>query len=219
MIENTADTKLMKELYIREKSAREKQNHWRITESELLKAYELGERRFSRLAGKFILPGAQLPYFQFEECNLGWSNFSHANLHWAEFRECRLVAARFNDADLNGSVFHKTDLSGADFTGANLANASFVGADMIGVIGLKIICPVGGSGRLIYAYVYEGKIRIQCGCHNGTPKETRAAIERKYGKGGYWDEPDDLADYLDAVALLEKWGQRELERVKALSGQ
>ena len=99
------------------------------------------------------------------------------------------------------------DLEGANLYGANLKGANLYGAYLYGATGIKVVVPVGRSGRLVYAYIYDTQIRVQAGCRNGTPDEIRAAVDNDYAS-----DTDGRADYMDAIELLEKWGMRELAR-------
>lgn len=154
----------------------------------------------------------KLDHSRFGFADLDMNRFNAVSMHYAQFNHANLRDCLFTNCDLGSASFNKADLTHANFTGSDLEDCSFEGANLRYVTGLKMVTPVGHNGRNLYAYVYQGKIRIQAGCRNDVPKAIRVAVREDYD-----DDPINQADYMDAITLLEKWGRRELVRVKAIT--
>lgn len=145
-------------------------------------------------------------------------NFNHANLSVTDISNSEITNCLFNHVSLHSSLytnvnfthcdFSYTDFEQSEFVNCNLKNCWFGGTLIPRVRGLKTVNPVGQYGRLIYAYVFNGEIRIQAGCRNDTPDAVREAIMWDYEKGA------DRSDYLGAVKYLEYWGKAEIKRLK-----
>lgn len=165
---------------------------------------------------------ASVRRFQGSGLNLKYRNFHHASITVSHFTDCQMRHTAFGEAalsyttftncDLDEADFAKADLSEVDFRNCNLEGCYFGGAFAMAVRGLKTISPVGSKGRLIYAYVYDGDLRIQAGCRNGTADEIRAAVKLNYD-----DDPVGRRDYLGAIKYLEAWGKDEKRRLKQLA--
>lgn len=157
---------------------------------------------------------------EFANLDMAWRRFEHADLDYCSFENCDLNGVNFTDASVRGVKFINCSLSGASFRDTHLNYAEFVNCDLDGITligtrvketsGLMTIAPVGRSGRTVYAYVRDGKIRIQAGCRNATPTQTRKAIREDYA-----DYEAGCEEYLDAVKFLERWGEREIARLSA----
>lgn len=137
-------------------------------------------------------------------------NFTNSAMRHCHFNSAILCSSTFTNVDFFDSIFTKTDLEGVEFINCDLSDCYFVQADLSNTKGLKTVFPVGSHGRLIYAYVLDGEIRIQAGCRNETPTEIRDAINYSYE-----DDPVNKADYLGAVKYIEQWGKAEIKRLKA----
>lgn len=207
-----ADHEFMNELQLRRRTARIEQSHWTINLDDFKRGCYLGVLDWERVylncrtikslnLGSARFGSADLDNNLFETVDFRFARFYDAALQNTHFIDCNLIAANFNEANL----------SHVDFTGSNLMDCTFEGTNLRHVTGLKMITPVGCNGRNVYAYVDQGQIRIQAGCRNDEPDGIRAAVREDYA-----DDPVNKADYLDAVTLLEKWGKRELKRVKTL---
>lgn len=82
----------------------------------------------------------------------------------------------------------RADLSGADLRGANLGGANLGGAN-----GIMSFGPVGSSGRIGYAVIFDGTIMFALGCHWGNLADTCAAIVKNYGAGSLYEKQVRLA--------------------------
>lgn len=159
-------------------------------------------------------------YKEFANLDMAWRRFEHADLDYCTFENCNLTGVNFTAASVRGAKFINCSLSGASFRDTHLNYTEFVNCDLDGITligtqvkktsGLTTIAPVGRSGRTVYAYVRDGKIRIQAGCRNATPTQTRKAIREDYASNSAYQE-----EYLDAVKFLERWGKREIARLSA----
>lgn len=204
-----ADREFLNALSERQKSL-QTNTRWEITQVEFERAHKLGMTMWK---------GSRLIQRDFKDMNFYCNDFTHCVLNGSTFIDCNLTGARFNHSELNGVQFINCDLNASCFYSADMRWCKFQNSDLetvnfnqayIGMVkGLKIVDPVGDHGRLVYAWVIDGEIHIQAGCRNAAPLELREAIERDY-----WHDPDGLADYLDAVTLLENWGKREINRLK-----
>ncbi|MCU0399592.1 MAG: pentapeptide repeat-containing protein [Algoriphagus sp.] len=73
----------------------------------------------------FNTANAFLMEFQFEHCQLDYSNFFNLKLKKSQFKNCRLLEVDFSQAELQEANFQGSDLSGAVFDGTNLEKADF----------------------------------------------------------------------------------------------
>jgi hypothetical protein len=183
--------------------------------------YQINLEDFKLLAEKRgNLNWIQNDFASMSDFNLNGKLFDHAQLYNTHFTNGSMRNSRFTNANMHSGTyinvdffdagFYKADLEGVEFINCNLAYCRFAQADLTRVRGLRTITSVGDYGRLIYAYVYNGEIRIQAGCRNGTVAEIKAAVADKYEY-----DKDGLQDYNDAIWLLERWGKREIKRLKA----
>lgn len=176
----------------------------------LLKAYN-DNLSWIRI-GRVSIENAASNHHRYTNAIITGVNFTNSVMRHCRFHDAVLCSSTFTNVDFYDSSFGKADLEGVEFINCNLNDCNFAQADLRSVKGLKTVLPVGGHGRLVYAYVLDGQIRIQAGCRNGTPIEIRDAVNDDYE-----DDPVNKADYLDAVKLLEAWGKREIKRLKASS--
>jgi hypothetical protein len=148
-------------------------------------------------------------YKVFNNAHLGATNFKDSLFHSCRFINAKMWHSTFTNVDFSNSDFNSADLEQSEFINCDLKDCWFIGAALFHVQGLRVISGVGHHGRLIYAYVYNGEIRIQAGCRNDMPEAVREAIKYEYRDSVY------LADYLGVVKLLENWGKLEIKRLKA----
>ena len=103
-----------------------------ISESELLRRYNSGQRRFSHLDitgdGSDALEGACLDGIELTE------SFLTVSLRGASLRgaviHANVKTCDFSNADLTGSDFRWSALCAATFVGANMHGADFTGASV-----------------------------------------------------------------------------------------
>ena len=79
-----------------------------------------------------------------------------------------------SERDFRGANLAGADLTGADLTGANLAGAK----------GIVALYGAGANRYLNYCYQYEGVIRFQIGCFNGTYEEAVEKTKARYEELG-----------------------------------
>ena len=125
------------------------------------------------LARENSLRGTDLRYTYLYDANLIDANLIGANLRGANLRGANLRDADLEGADLRGANLRGADLEGADLRDANLSGADLEGADLrdanlsgANLIGAKGIATALIGNYLVFAYVYDNKIRVQAGCRN-----------------------------------------------------
>lgn len=130
-------------------------HNWAPTCTDILAAYESGERDFAYANitpeprdsfANGILNGADFKHadlrgISFAGAWLEHAEFNGADLQEADFENARLLLANFSGADLrhakliriqgNGSRFNEAKLRWADFSRANLFRADFIEANLI----------------------------------------------------------------------------------------
>jgi uncharacterized protein YjbI with pentapeptide repeats len=101
-----------------------------IPESELLRRYSCGQRRFCNLEilsdGSEALEGACLDGIEVIDCFVT-ASFRGASLKRAVIN-ANVKTCDFSDADLTGADFRTSALCAATFVGANMRDADFTGA-------------------------------------------------------------------------------------------
>lgn len=197
------------QLYDAHEAAELTRNHWMVNEDEFRLLVEHGSP-LNRIRLNYDV----LKNVSVSQRSLNDAHITNLEISESAFRYCRFINTQmwyntFTDVDFKGSDFTHTDLEQSEFINCNLKNCWFVTANIPRVKGLKTVSPVGHHGRLIYAYVHNGEIRIQAGCRNATPDNMRTAIMSNYDKGAY------RSDYLGAIKYLEAWGKSEIKRLKA----
>jgi hypothetical protein len=200
------------EFEARRQEAIRENSTWMVSTAEFVAAVNANVRDF---------PKAELRHGNFENLDASYLRFAKGFASLQHFTRCDLNNANFFGSQMTETVFENCnlfdvsfrncDLTGAEFLNCNMKMLNIWGADLDRVEGLKVVSSVGSRGRLVYAYVYEGETRIQAGCRNATPDKMREAIDMTYG--GFSEDNPDREDYLDAVLLLERWGEREMTRL------
>jgi hypothetical protein len=98
--------------------------------------------------------------------------------------------ADLTNVDLRGVDLRGADLRGADLSGANLRGADLRGADLCDAKGIVAFYGIGANRYLNFCYQYEGVVRFQIGCFNGTYDEAVEKTKWRYeelGKQRYTD--------------------------------
>lgn len=192
----------------------ENQTRWALPHVHLNKLLEHGhdDFRWANFSGTEY-PGIDLSYKMLQHANIGSGDFSGANFDHTSLEDAICYGCDFTNANLEQVNLERAQMQNCEFANANLKNVYIYGTDFIRAKGIKLLGPVGGTGRTIYAYTHNGEIRIQAGCFNGTPNELREAVNAKYC---HKSDLHDRMDYRDAIAYLERWGNRELKRVKEM---
>jgi uncharacterized protein YjbI with pentapeptide repeats len=101
-----------------------------ISESELLRRYQSGQRRFCDLDinsdGSSALVGAQIDGIELIGCFV-LASFRGASMQRAIVHS-NVKTCDFSNADLSGSDFRNSALCATTFVGANMREADFTGA-------------------------------------------------------------------------------------------
>ena len=114
------------------------------------------------------------------------ANLSGANLSWANLSGANLSEANLSGANLSGANLRYANLSGANLSEANLRYANLRGANLRyanlrGATGIRYAqCCFdshGEKGRQLLGVVISDKLRLFCGCFEGTLEELDAYIE------------------------------------------
>ena len=104
----------------------------------------------------------------------------------ADLRGANLYAANLSRADLSRANLSVADLSGANLSGVNLSGADLRGADLrganlSGTVGIRYAqCSFdshGENGRQLLGVVISDRLRLFCGCFEGTLEELDADID------------------------------------------
>lgn len=144
----------------------------------------------------------------FQSCSFNSTNFSGATVR-ASFSRCSFQRAVFEDADLADSHAAKCNFQLADFTGCTGFTGLAVNPCM-GLRGLALIGPVGGSHRIIYAIAPKrnstNPIMYRVGCFWGELEGAIAAVNTLYPRGparsGYHWALDALTEL---IKLQKDW--------------
>lgn len=209
---NKDDREFLDYLNNRQREGRNSENCWFISSAEFERGLALGKRDWHRVGlNGYHFKGVNLHGFSFNNADLDNCHFEDCDLRYTRFSHSVMRDTRFMNCDMEGAGLFNVDLRWSTFVNCNLEAVDLERSQIRLVRGVKIVSPVGRGGRLLYAYVHEGKTRIQAGCRNDVPAAVKAAVLHDYEAGSMYQ-----ADYLDAIKLLESWGKREAKRLKAL---
>jgi uncharacterized protein YjbI with pentapeptide repeats len=130
---------------------------WELSAEELIAAYELGERNFSRAN----LTGANLESANLEGAYLVRANLIRANLIRANLTDAYLYDANLYDANLKGANLTGANLTDANLTGAHLIRANLTGAHLIraNLIRAYLVRANLTDAYLVRANLYDANLR------------------------------------------------------------
>ncbi len=136
--------------------------------------------------------------------NLSGANLSRANLYNANLRGANLFGANLSGVNLSGANLSRANLRRANLGGVNLSGANLCGvdlnsvdlscADLYDADGIMSFGPVGSSGRIGYAVIFDGTTMFALGCYWGNFDDTCKAIVKKYGENSLYEKQVRLAD-------------------------
>ena len=72
-------------------------------------------------------------------------------------------------------------------------------ANLCGAEGVLCIGPIGSRHDLTYAFVYNGKAYVRCGCFSGTLDEFSEKVKETHGDSSFGEE------YEAIIRLIKRW--------------
>lgn len=144
---------------------------------------------------------SRLEYAEMYRADLREADMFHADLTFASMQCANLARSSMRDANCASSNFMQADMGEVDLTGAHLGFDAFFGGVKHAPL-YQAVCGFGSrnSALTLLAIGERKDWKWFTGCFEGSEEELRAAVAKRYWRGG-GDEGYSLAlDYLVAQA-------------------